>query len=82
LDANGGSPPLRDYNESALERPTYSRQKQDDIIRVRPYQKKYVNDIPGSCPVESRRTNEENLNYEHRYGKGPLLERAERLKKL
>ena len=55
-----------------------------EIVKVAPYQKIYLNgQIPGSSPVVIRGGNgAEDLKYEQKYGKGPLIERAERLKRL
>ena len=53
---------------------------QDNVTGVRPYQKKIINGIPGSSPLV--RSGEDDLNYHQRYGKGPLMERAERLRRL
>ena len=44
-------------------------------------QKKYLQGVPGSSPV-IRAGNVDDLKYEQKYGKGPLIERAERLKRL
>ena len=48
-------------------------------MHVQPYQKKYLQGVPGSSPVVRQI---DDLNYQHQYGKGPLIERAERLKRL
>jgi len=50
-----------------------------DLIQVNPYQKKYIHGVPGSSPVIRPA---DDLNYQQRFGKGPLIERAERLKRL
>ena len=50
-----------------------------DMIRIQPYQKKYLQGVPGSSPV-IRATDD--LNFQQKQGKGPLIERAERLKRL
>lgn len=52
-----------------------------ELINVQPYQKKILHGVPGSSPV-IRVGAPDDLNYEQRYGKGPLIERAERLKRL
>lgn len=54
---------------------------QSDLIQVQPYQKKYISGLPGSSPMPISRK-EDDLNYQQKYGKGPLIERAERLKRL
>lgn len=46
---------------------------------MRPHQKVYLNGAPGSCPPTRP---QENLAYEQKYGKGPLIERQERLRRL
>ena len=51
-----------------------------DILGVKPYEKKYINGIPGSSPIV--RSGADDLAYQQRYGKGPLIERAERLRRL
>lgn len=48
-------------------------------MHVQPYQKKYLQGVPGSSPVIRA---VDDLNFQQKYGKGPLMERVERLKRL
>lgn len=48
-------------------------------LYVKPYQKKYIQGVPGSSPV-TRPSDE--LNYHQIQGKGPLIERAERIRQM
>ena len=50
-----------------------------ELLHVQPYQKKYLQGVPGSSPVIRPA---DDLNFQQKYGKGPLIERAERLKRL
>ena len=52
---------------------------QSELMNVVPMQKKYLHGVPGSSPVIRA---VDDLKYEQKYGKGPLIERAERLKRL
>lgn len=54
--------------------------QQQDIIRVQPHHKMQIHGLPGSSPLI--RNGAEDLKYQQRYGKGPLIERAERLRRL
>ena len=40
----------------------------------------YIHGLPGSSPISRSDVND--LKYQQKYGKGPLIERAERLKRL
>ena len=52
------------------------------VVNVRPYQKLYLDVMPGSCPPERPRQMED-IAYEQKYGKGPLMqERADRIRRL
>ena len=57
----------------------HQREQPSELISVRPYQKKYLQGVPGSSPVIRA---VDDLNFQQKYGKGPLMERAERLKRL
>ena len=52
---------------------------QSELVHVQPYQKKYLQGVPGSSPVIRA---VDDLNFQQKYGKGPLMERVERLKRL
>ena len=53
---------------------------QQQVVNVRPYQKVHLMQ-PGSCPPA--RPNIEDIAYEQKYGKGPLMQQqAERLRRL
>ena len=65
-NVRGGLPPDRDGHQS-------------ELMHVQPYQKKYLNGVPGSSPVIRA---VDDLNFQQKYGKGPLMERVERLKRL
>lgn len=51
----------------------------NEVMNIQPYKKQYIHGVPGSSPV-IRPQND--LNYHQKQGKGPLMERAERLKRL
>ena len=52
-------------------------QHPNNHLYVKPYQKKYIQGVPGSSPVIRP---SEDLNYHQKQGKGPLIERAERIR--
>lgn len=71
--------PLKKRQVSAVKRSDSRTGEPEQIINVRPHQKVYLNGAPGSCPPTRP---QENLAYEQKYGKGPLIERQERLRRL
>ena len=62
-----------------MERVGGGANRQSDLMGVQPYAKKYLQGVPGSSPVIRA---VDDLNFQQKYGKGPLIERAERLKRL
>lgn len=66
-----------DYNNQQKREPL---KPIENVIGVRPYSKVHISQIPGSSPMPNTRSND--LVYKQQYGKGPLIERAERLKRL
>ena len=71
------------YIANTQEEPLIADRQRDhqtsELIQVQPYQKKYLQGVPGSSPVIRAH---DDLNFQQKYGKGPLMERAERLKRL
>ena len=70
---------LRDHNNSDL-RHQHASVDNENVTGVRPIEKKYIHGLPGSSPLV--RSGADDLNYQQKYGKGPLMERAERLRRL
>ena len=52
---------------------------EEPVINVKQKQKLYIHGAPESAP--SQRPSE-NITYEQKYGKGPMMERQERLRRL
>ena len=51
-------------------------------MNVKPYEKLYLNVIPGSCPPNRPKQGDDEIAYQQKFGKGPLIERAERIRRL
>ena len=75
---------MREHNNSDLRQQHASVEHvisdNENVTGVRPIQKKYIQGLPGSSPLV--RSGADDLNYQQKYGKGPLMERAERLRRL